>query len=163
MMRRFGDRATFAVELGETISPVLRVIDLWAAGKHMTTDDNVAFIPSFLRLIRPTATQVRQRDIPSCPFPGRSPEENYRLLHADETEFRERFWFMHWGETVDNLSCYAYLDEVLVIVFAFWRTTHPDLDDLGKIFVTKIEPEEFAVILQGAADAIEADSIRETT
>jgi hypothetical protein len=32
---------------------------------------------------------------------------------------------MLWGETIDNVSRYAYLDGDLVLVFAFWRPTHP--------------------------------------
>jgi hypothetical protein len=46
-------------------------------------------------------------------------------LEQDETEFREQFWFMLWGETIDDVSRYAYLDGDLVLVFAFWRPTHP--------------------------------------
>jgi hypothetical protein len=161
MTRRFGDRATFAVELGETSSPALRVVDLWAAGKWLTTDDNLAYIPFLLHSMRSTAAQVRRRDIKPCPFPGRSPQENYRLLEADETEFHEQYWFMSWGETVDNLSRYAYLDDALVIVFAFWRTAHPFPHDLGKVFVAKIAPDEYAATLEDAADVIEEDFIRE--
>ncbi|OKI79503.1 hypothetical protein A6A27_40595 [Micromonospora sp. CB01531] len=62
---------------------------------------------------------MRRRDVKPCPFPGRAPEEIFRLLHADETVFREQFWFMHWGETVDNVSTYAYLDDDLVFRLSF--------------------------------------------
>jgi hypothetical protein len=39
MTQRFGDRTTFAVEVGQSMSADLRVVDLWAAGKWLTTDD----------------------------------------------------------------------------------------------------------------------------
>jgi hypothetical protein len=109
--------------------------------------------------MRSTATQVRRRDVRPCPFPGRAPEEIFRLLDADETEFREQFWFMQWGETVDNVSTYAYLDDDLVIVFAFWRAAHRFPEDLGKVFAARIPPDEFAAIVEEAADLIDAEFV----
>jgi hypothetical protein len=160
MTRRFGNRATFAVEVGEVESPQLRIVDLWAAGKRLTTDDNSAFLPSFCGAIRSTAEQVRRGDLRHCPFPGRSPKEIFRLLEQDETEFRERFWFMEWGETVDNVSRYAYLDGDLVLAFAFWRPTHPFPDDLGTIFVARLPPDEFVTTVLAAAELLDAESVR---
>jgi GGDEF domain-containing protein len=55
---------------------------------------------------------------------------------------------MRWGETVDNLSCYAYLDGDLVIVFTFTRARHAFPEDLGKVFVARISPDEFATVLE---------------
>jgi hypothetical protein len=159
MTRCFGDRATFAVEIGKIESDALRVVDLWLAGRRLTVDDNSAFVPFFLRIMRSSAAEVRRRDVKPCPFPGRAPEEIFRLLHADETEFREQFWFMQWGETVDNLSKYAYLDDDLVIVFQFWRATHPFPEDLGKVFVARIPPDEFVATVEEAADLLDAEFV----
>jgi hypothetical protein len=158
MTRRFGDRSTFAVEVGEIESPALRIVDLWAAGKWLTTDDDVAYVPSFSWYMRLDAERVRRRDVGHCPLPGRAPEEIFRLLHADETDFREQYWFMRWSETLDNLSAYAYLDNDLVIVFQFWRASHPFPEDLGKIFVAKIPSDEFVAIVEEAADLLDAGS-----
>ncbi|MET7672438.1 hypothetical protein [Micromonospora luteifusca] len=160
MTRRFGDRATFAVEVGEVESPHLRTVDLWAAGKQLTTDDNSAYLPSFCPAMRLTAAQVRQRDVPPCPFPGRSPEAVFRLLEQDETAFRERFWFLQWGETLDTVSRYAYLDGDLVLVFSFWRPTHPIPDDRGTIFVATLPPDEFATTVLAAAELLDVESVR---
>ncbi|KUJ46996.1 hypothetical protein [Micromonospora maris] len=157
MTRRFGDRATFAVEVGRVGSHQLRVVDLWAAGKRLTTEDNWAFLPFFIRVMRSSAAQVRRRDVKPCPFPGRAPEEIFRLLHADETEFREQFWFMRWGETVDNVSMYGYLDDDLVIVFEFWRDDHPFAEDLSKVFIARIPPEEFVATVEEAAHLLDAE------
>lgn len=159
-MRRFGNRTTFAVEIGEATGPAMRVVDLWAADTWLTTDDNEAFVPSFCHYMRGAAMQVRQRLIRPCPFPERSPEETFRLLQADETDFREQYWFMQWSETLDNVSSYAYLDDdELVIVFAFWRAEHPNPEDLGKVFVARMPPDEFAATLLGAADQLSVTPI----
>src|SRR5262245_33784715 len=97
MTNRFGDRSTFAVELGAIEPPRLRVVDLWVAGQLLTIDDNVAYVPFIVKAMRSTAEKVRQRDVASCPFPDRSPDEIFQLLQTDDTAFRESFWFMQWG------------------------------------------------------------------
>jgi hypothetical protein len=162
MEQRFGDRATFAVEVGDVWPPPsqaesgnsqtsnLRVVDLWAGGRQLTVDDNTAFLPSFCPAMRRTADEVRRRQLQRCPFPGRSPEEIFRLLEEDDTEFRERFWFMLWGETLDNVTRYAYLDGDLVLVFAFWRSTHPRSDELGRVFVARVPPDDFVTTVECA-------------
>jgi hypothetical protein len=149
------------VEVGE-VSHNLRVVDLWAGGKWLTTDDNFAFPPTFIHAVRTTAAQVRRGEVGPCPFPDRSPEEIFQLLQADdESDFRQRFWLMHWGETVDNVSSYVYLDgDDLVIVFDFWREWHRFPEDLGKVFVARIPPDEFATILEDAADLLDAEFAR---
>ncbi|MEU7826221.1 hypothetical protein [Catellatospora sp. NPDC049133] len=157
MTRRFGNRSTFAVEVGEVWSRDLRIVDLWAGGKRLTTDDDTAFVPSICHQMRLTAELVRRREIPPCPVTGRPPEEIFRRLQADETEFRERYWFMVWSEILDNVSKYAYLDDDLVIVFAFWRATHPSPEDLGKVFTARIPPDEFATTVQEAADLLHTE------
>lgn len=158
MTRRFGDRATFAVEVGEIASPTLRVVDLWAAGTWLTTDDNVPYVPSFSWYMRLDADRVRRRDVRPRPFPRRAPEEIFRLLHTDETGYREQFWFMRWGETLDNVSAYAYLDDDLVIVFQFWHASHSFPDDVGKVFVARIPPDDFVATVEQAADLLDASS-----
>jgi hypothetical protein len=157
------------VEVGEVWPPPpspatgeLRTVDLWAAGKWLTTDDNTAFLPTFIGFLRSTAAKVRRREVSPCPFPERSPEEVFRLLYADdETDFREQFWLMHWGETVDNVTSYAYLDgDDLVIVFSHWRAEHPFPEDWGKVFVARIPAAEFAAVLDEAADLLDAELVR---
>jgi hypothetical protein len=156
--RRFGDRATFAVEVGQATSPDLRVVDLWAGGKWLTTDDNTAFLPQFCRVLRSDGARVFRRGIRPCPFPGSSPQDVFRQLDADQTEFRERYWFMDWGPTVDNTSRYAYLDgDELVIVFTFWREGHRFPEELGKVFVARIHADEFSATVVHAADFMDAE------
>ena len=116
LAKQFGDRATFAVEVGQREPSDLRIVDLWAVGTLLTTDDNTAYVPFFSPFLRSSGAQVRRREVKPCPFPERSPEQNFHRLHADQNEFREQYWFMHWGETLDNLSSYGFLNEDLVIV-----------------------------------------------
>ncbi|GAA3778731.1 hypothetical protein GCM10022379_52190 [Micromonospora maritima] len=146
------------MEIGPAHLPDLRVVDLWAADTLLTTEDNVAFVPAFCRLLRGTAEQVRRRAIPPCPFPGRPAEEVFRLLAEDRTEFRERYWFLRWGETVDNVSSYAYLDDALVLVFAFWRSDPAGREDRGRVFSATICPDEFTATLDGALDLLKAEA-----
>lgn len=110
--------------------------------------------------MRSTAVQVRRRDVAPCPFPGHSPEDIFQLLQADETAFRESFWFVQWGEIVDNVTRYAYLDDDLVIVFAFWRAHHPVPEDQGKVFVARLRPDEFATVLEDAASLMDTETPR---
>lgn len=162
MTRVFGDRARFCVEIGEITPPSLRTVDLWAGGKWLTTDDNTVFVPTFINFLRSTAARVRRRDVSPCPFPQCSPEETFRLLHADDdTDFREQFWLMHWAETVDNVTSYGYLDGGdLLFVFGYRRAQHSFPEDVGKVFVARIPPDEFAGVLEQAADLLDADFVR---
>ncbi|WTY81134.1 hypothetical protein OG559_29630 [Micromonospora sp. NBC_01405] len=66
---------------------------------------------------------------------------------------------MQWGETVDNVSTYAYLEDDLVIVFAFWRAGHLFPEDLGKVFVARIPSDEFAATVEEAADLLDAEFV----
>lgn len=59
MNRRFGDRAMFAVEVGAIMPPAFRTVDLWAAGRWLTTDDNVVYVPSFSWYMRLDAERCR--------------------------------------------------------------------------------------------------------
>jgi hypothetical protein len=160
MMRQFGDRATFCVEIGGIATPGLRVVDVWAAGTWLTTKDNAAYVPSFTHLMRWDLERVRRGDILPRPFPGRTPEEICRLLRADQTGFGQQFWFLHWGETLDNVASYAYLAGDLVIVFEHWPTNDPADKHLGKVAVVRIPPDEFATIAEEAAAVLDAEYIR---
>ncbi len=65
---------------------------------------------------------------------------------------------MHWGETVDNVTSYVYLDgDDLVIIFGYWPAEHPFPEDLGKVFVARMPPDEFSIILEQAADLLDAE------
>lgn len=95
-----GDKSRFAAEVGEP-GPLCRV-DLWAAGKWLTCDDNMAYVPQFRRDVLDTAAWLRSGEGSSLPFAGFSAEATHRRLmrHAgdDESEadyqLRSRFRFL---------------------------------------------------------------------
>ncbi|SDZ00492.1 hypothetical protein SAMN05421684_2886 [Asanoa ishikariensis] len=154
MLRRFGDRDTFAVEVGD-FDGGLRVVDLWAGGRRLTVKDNFAYVPQFCLSMRHTIEDVRGGAVPSCPYPGHSPEENFRLLFMGDEEFREKHWFMHWGPTTDNLTPYAYLqDGELVLVIRFWG------EETDDVVVARIAPDQFVATVEAAADLLERESPR---
>lgn len=155
MRRLFGDRSSFAVEVGEALAPSLREVDLWAAGTLLTSDDNVTYVPAFCHYMRSAAARVRQREVRPHPYPGLSPHACFRRLEADKTAFREQYWFLRWSETVDHLSCYAYLDSELIIACAFSRAGHRSPGERGDVVIAGIAPDEFVATLLAAADVLD--------
>ena len=146
----------FVIEVGEVQSSQLCVVDVWAAGKRLTIDDNIAYVPSLSYYMRQDANRVHRREIPAHPFPGRAPGEVVRLLDADETVNREQLWFMRWSEILDSVSIFAYLDGDLVVAFRFWRATHPVPEDLGNVFAVRIPLDHFVATVEHAADLLDA-------
>lgn len=138
----------FAVEIGGYYNPVLRLVDLWAAGHRLTTVDNAAYVPFFARCMLGTADYLRSGRVPGAPFPGTPADQTHRQLHADdESDFREQFWIMHWGETVDNFAKYAWAEgENLVLTFQFYG------DD--EIFTVRMPAAELAATLDAAANLL---------
>ncbi|GAA2588391.1 hypothetical protein GCM10010435_78450 [Winogradskya consettensis] len=155
-MQPFGHRDTFAVEVcglpaylveaGQTQASHFRVVDLWAGGKQLTSHDNTAYTPTLVHHMRSAAELVRRRQVPRCPFPWRSPAEIFRLLNANGSEFRERFWLLsHWDEILDDVETYTWLDEVLVIACRIRRPSR------SEIFVARVPPDEFVATIGEAA------------
>lgn len=154
MSPRFGDRATFAVEFGAFSSPALQIADLWAGGKHLTVDDNTAYLPYFRRVVRETAARVRE--IRPNPWPGRTPLKVFRALNKQNWDFRSSYRFLEWDETVDNVTMFAYLEDGdVVLVFAYWRPTHPRPEELRQVFVATMNPAVLTTVLEQAADEMD--------
>ncbi|WP_236048431.1 hypothetical protein [Paractinoplanes ovalisporus] len=156
-MRSFGRRATFAVEVGglpafaveagATRATNLREVDVWAGGRRLTCHDNTAFVPTLVHHMRSTAELIQQRAIPPSPFPWRSPAEVFRLLNANDSEFRQRFWLLHdWDEILDNVETYAWLDDQLVIACRIQRPIR------SEVFVARLDPDECVTTINEAVD-----------
>jgi hypothetical protein len=60
-----GDKHKFATEVGEWDHELCRV-DIWAAGKWLTCDDNMAFVRQFRRDVLDTAAWLRSGMAPRC-------------------------------------------------------------------------------------------------
>ncbi|MGQ4458417.1 hypothetical protein [[Kitasatospora] papulosa] len=161
-----GDKFRFAAEAGEP-GPLCRV-DLWAAGKLLTCDDNMAYVPQFRRDVLDTVAWLRSGEGSPLPFAGLSAEATHRRLMQrpgddDEPEadyqLRSRFRVLLWGPTTDNVTAYLFREEDrLVITLSFWREEHllSHPEDAGAVFVVEIPAEEFNEILEGIAAALGA-------
>ncbi|MFE6854971.1 hypothetical protein ACFVDH_29745 [Streptomyces sp. NPDC057674] len=163
-----GDRFRFAAEVGEP-GPLCRV-DLWAAGKWLTCDDNMAYVPAFRRAVLDTCAWLRSGEGSPPPFPGLSAEATHRrlLAHAmddadpevepeGDYEQRSRFQALLWGPTTDNVIAHLFREkDDLVITLEFWREEHlrNHPEDSGAVFVVEIEAQEFVSILEGIVAAL---------
>lgn len=148
MTTLLGNKERFAVEIGE-FSKGLRVVDLWAANRWWTCDDNCAYLPQFLQSVRDTIDRLRSGADLVLPFPGLSPAEAYRRLLAADDGSHQRFWFANWGPTTDNVDALLFRDgERVAIPFEFWRSEHLFPDELGKTFVAELPESELLWVLE---------------
>ncbi|WP_225800273.1 hypothetical protein [Streptomyces sp. NK15101] len=159
-----GDKLRFAAEIGEP-GP-LRRVDLWAVGKWLTCDDNMAYGPQFRRDVLDTAAWLRSGEGSPQPFAGLSAEAAHRRLvrsttNDDESEaayrLHGRFRALLWGPTTDNVLAHLFREEDrLVITLEFWREEHllSRPEDVGTVFVVEIPADEFVGILEDIAAAL---------
>lgn len=104
MNRVLGDKSRFAAEVGEPSA--LCQVDLWAAGKRLTCDDNMAYVPQFRRDVLDTAAWLRSGKGVFLPYAGLSAEATHRRFrqHAGDDgeseadyELRSRHRVLLWG------------------------------------------------------------------
>ena len=157
---RFGNRSTFAFELGNfhEESTDLRTVDVYVNGRWLTCDDNVVYLPQFINSLNSDLDWVispvgDKRDRP--PFSDLSPVENHRemlRLADDDNDLHLFHRFMDWGPTSDNVSMHMFrVDGIAYLPFSFWRETHHEPSELGKIFDGCLTLDELRVTLHGAA------------
>jgi hypothetical protein len=116
--QRFGDRSRFAVEVGDCWQggPGVRVVDVWAADRWLTCDDNHALVTHFAGMLQRAvgsllAEEPRYRRVVDRPYPDLSVADNHRRLCADaETDNSEYLAcrFMDWGPTADNVRMHLF-------------------------------------------------------
>jgi len=147
----FGDKQRFAAEVGEFWEghQQMRRVDLWAAGRWWTCDDNTAFVPQFCISVRDSISWLRSGCDLTQPFPEVDATEAHRRLLAADDGSRERFWFPLWGPTTDNVTAHVFrAGDRLVIPFEFLRPTHPQPEELGQVFVAELSEAEFVRVLE---------------
>lgn len=154
-----GDKHRFAAEVGEC-ERALRRVDLWAAGKWLTCDDNMVFVSQFRLAVVDTAAWLRAGEGSPLPFNDLSPEATHRrLMHRagadDETEaeyeLRSQFRGMTWGPTADNVAVHIFRDgDNLVLTVQFCREKHviKHPERAGEVFVVEIPTVEFLGFLR---------------
>jgi hypothetical protein len=145
-----GDKSRFAVEIGEWHGG-LRRVDLWAAGQWLTCDDHWAFVKQFRHSVQTDSAWLDSGGGSPLPFPGLSFAVTHRRLLANDDGLRERWWFMCWGPTTDNVLAHLFRDgDHLAITVEFCREEHLRLnpDHVGAVFVAEVEAADFAEILR---------------
>jgi hypothetical protein len=154
-----GDKHRFAAEVGEWDHGLCRV-DLWAAGKWLTCNDNMAFVRQFRLAVLDMAAWLRSGMGSPLPFDGLSPQATHRhfMLRAgadDETEaeyeLRGQFRVLGWGPTTDNVTAHLFRDGGrLLITLQFWREEHllKHPEQAGEVFGVEIPAAEFVGILE---------------
>lgn len=146
----FGDKSRFAAEVGEfsESSNQLRRVDLWAAGRWWTCDDNMVFVPQFSASVQDSLTWLGSGCDLLWPHLGLDAIENHQRLLSVDDGSREQFWFPLWGPTTDNVTAHVFRDgDRLVIPFEFWRPTHPRPEELGSVFVAELPEVEIVDVL----------------
>ncbi|MGE0878661.1 MAG: hypothetical protein AB7L13_07220 [Acidimicrobiia bacterium] len=93
------------------------------------------------------------------PPPGqRTASDAHRWCRADTTGLAERYWFMHWGPTTDNLSTHLFrIDDQLVITSQFWRS-HMSIDDRHDVLVAELSAPELQTVLAASINALDERS-----
>jgi hypothetical protein len=152
-----GNKERFAAEIGEFCgnSPALRRVDLWAANRWWTCDDNMVYVPQFHHSVQFTVDRLRSGGINLLvPFKDVSPADAHRRILAEEADEDspvswDRFWFESWGPTTDNVISRIFREQGRVwITFEFWREDHHDPDELGRVFVAELAEEELISVLE---------------
>jgi hypothetical protein len=137
-----------------------RRVDVWAADRWLTCDDNNVYVPHLAGCLQRAVGSLLcdPRNRRGRPYPALSVEENYRRLLADaetdNTEFLAHR-FMDWGPTADNVGMFLFREEgTAYLPFSFWRPDHHDPSERGKVFVAELPEWELARVLHDAAWAL---------
>jgi hypothetical protein len=158
----FGHQSRFAITVGEYLNDDgnSRRVDVWAADRWLTCDDNSVYIPHFAGCLQRAVGFLlsNPQHGRGRPYPDLSVADNYRRLQADaETDNTEylSYRFMGWGPTADNVTMLLFREgRVAYLPFSFWRPDHHDPTELGQVFVSELPEWELAAVLHDAASAL---------
>lgn len=158
MAQTVGDRARFAIEVADleaALGDHLRVVDICIAGRSVCCDDNVVFVPAFVRCLQSDLDRLAGGVDPTPPPRQRTASDAHRWCRADTTGLAERYWFVHWGPTTDNLSTHLFhIADQLVITSQFWRG-HMSIEDRNDVFVAELSLLELQDVLAAAIQALD--------
>jgi hypothetical protein len=154
----FGNKQRFAAEVGELFQghEQLRRVDLWAAGRWWTCNDNTAYVPQFCMSVQGSVNWLRSGCDLTQPFPEVSAAEAHRRLIAMDDGSREQFWFPLWGPTTDNVTAHVFRNnDQLLIPFEIWWPARPCSEDRGRVFVAELPEAELVRVLEQMLAALE--------
>ena len=133
----FGDEAKFAICVKgrfEADSPGTRKVDVYAAGRWLTCDDNSVYVPHFAGMLERAIGRILTDGLlggKPRPYPDLTVVVNYeRLWSAAKAGANGEYLsyrFMDWGPTADNVGALLFREgETVYIPFSFWRPEHHD-------------------------------------
>ncbi len=153
-----GDPSRLAFEIGAEDGG-LRTVDIWLAGRRLTVDDNAAFVPQFCVSIERDAELLESDHDWSPSTDATNALDAHRWCRGDDSGGAERFWFMHWGPTTDNVITFLFeLDGQMVITSQFWRSTHEPKSELGAVHEASLDRAELIDLLKQAVDVLRGAS-----
>lgn len=143
-MIELGDRARFAFLVGLPDHPhrERRVVQIWAAGIELTSDDDTVYVPAYSYAMSSAATRIAYR--PALPYPELDPTENHRRIDAwaqDEgrAHQRERYQWLHHGPTTDRIREYLFGDgDDAILTFSLWLPDDRGPHEPGQVFVVRL-------------------------
>jgi hypothetical protein len=158
----YGQPGRFAITVGEILSDDggSRRVDVWAADRWLTCDDNNVYVPHFAGCLQHAVSLLVSNPLHrrGRPYPDLSVADNYRRLWADAETDNGEYWshrFMYWGPTADNVSMLLFREGgTAYLPFSFWRTDHHAPAELGQVFVAELPEWELAAVLHDAAWAV---------
>jgi uncharacterized protein (TIGR02996 family) len=138
-----GDRIQLAFRIGlASRTTSSRVVEIWAAGVELTSDDDSVFVPAFGYALDREIQRIAVRR--GLPYPELDIADNHRRVDADE-DVRDAHRWLQCGPTTDNLSSYLFgAGEDVILTFAFWRLEHPRPHELGQVFVVRMPERELS-------------------
>src|SRR5207248_5778604 len=117
VIRRFGEKSRFAIEVGEFSGDTdsSRRVDVWAADHWLTCDDNSVYVPHFAWCLQHAVGRLLsdpQAYRSGRPYPDLSAADNHHRMWADaesgdDAEDRA-YRFMDWGPTADNVRMHLF-------------------------------------------------------
>jgi hypothetical protein len=156
-MKTFGDKATFAFEVGERVSGDLRTVNIFIGGRNICCDDNKPYIPQFIGSIARSAEGLKTIDeylkFERC-FSGMTVEEAHEFVKSTRDENSENYdieddkiylthSFMDWGPTTDNVTSFLLpVENKFFLTYEFWRETHEPASEIGRIYSMEVLPRE---------------------
>jgi hypothetical protein len=164
LVKLLGERSRFAAEVGKRWQKHsgLRRVDLWAAGRHLTCDDNTVFVSQFSRSVEATLAAIRSG---AAIHPQISDDDMRRRVLDTSPDVDAKgtgaLQFPAWGPTTDNVRGFlssTNLADRLEFTFRFWRPTHPIQRERGVVFVAEVGTEELVAVLTEVIELLRNDA-----
>jgi len=139
-----GDKTRLAFEIGAywKSSKQHQHINVWLAGRHLTAEDDLVYLPSFYTHLEEEIVVVESASWRRTDFAGMSQEEIFRHLENDECHNHR---VLRYDATVCRFDSF-YFEEGTNGVFLC--STWPPDQEAGHVFGVQISRSEFLSVLK---------------